>query len=227
MSTPFPPQNQQPFQQQPTGGYNRQPGYPQGAQQGYGNAMPGPTPSPYGGAPMGRAPRKSNGGLMAAIIAGVFVITLIGGIVVLFLYAAATSDSSSSERSSSPSPTSTYSPNPSNSPKPSYSSQPTSSPKPSSSSSSSSAGSVSDEEEDGVMEACRSALGQVVSSGRITDASIGKTGKNSKGEQQFEVKGQLRGTLAATGKYGTHDFTCSAVYHQSNNTYEASVTVDL
>jgi adventurous gliding motility protein agmX len=77
------------------------------------------------------------------------------------------------------------------------------------------------------MEACRSALGQVVSSGRITDASIGKTGKNSKGEQQFEVKGQLRGTLAATGKNGTHDFTCSAVYHQSNNTYEASVTVDL
>ena len=57
-------------------------------------AMPGPTPSPYGGAPMGRAPRKSNGGLMAAIIAGVFVITLIGGIVVLFLYAAATSGSS-------------------------------------------------------------------------------------------------------------------------------------
>ncbi len=227
MSNPFPPQNQQPFQQQPTGGYNQQPGFPQGAQQGYGNAMPGPTPSPYGGAPMGRAPRKSNGGLMAAIIAGVFVITLIGGIVVLFLYSAATSGSSSSERSSSPSPTSTYSPNPSNSPKPSYSSQPTSSPKPSSSSSSSSTSSVSDEEEDGVMEACRSALGQVVSSGRITDASIGKTGKNSKGEQQFEVKGQLRGTLAATGKYGTHDFTCSAVYHQSNNTYEASVTVDL
>ena len=99
MSTPFPPQNQQPFQQQPTGGYNQQPGFPQGAQQGYGNAMPGPTPSPYGGAPMGRAPRKSNGGLMAAIIAGVFVITLIGGIVVLFLYAAATSGSSSSELS--------------------------------------------------------------------------------------------------------------------------------
>ena len=62
MSTPFPPQNQQPFQQQPTGGYNQQPGYPQGAQQGYGHAMPGPTPSPYGGAPMGPAPRKSNRG---------------------------------------------------------------------------------------------------------------------------------------------------------------------
>ena len=221
MSTPFPPQNQQPFQQQPTGGYNQQPGYPQGAQQGYGNAMPGPTPSPYGGAPMGPAPRKSNGGLMAAIIGGVFVITLIGGIIVLFLYSAATSGSSSSERSSSPSPTSTYSPTPSNSPTPSRSPQPTSS------SSSSSASSVSDEEEDGVMEACRSALSQVVTSGRITDASIGKTGKNSKGEQQFEVKGQLSGTLAATGKNGTHNFTCSAVYHDSKKTYEASVTVDL
>ena len=215
MSTPFPPQNQQPFQQQPTGGYNQQPGYHQGAQQGYGNAMPGSTPSPYGGAPMGPAPRKSNGGLMAAIIAGVFVITLIGGIVVLFLYAAATSGSSSSERSSSPSPTSTYSPNPS------------SSPKPSSSSSSSSTSSVSDEEEHGVMEACRSALSQVVSSGRITDASIRKSSKNSKGEQQFEVKGQLSGTVAATGKNGTHNFTCSAVYHDSKDTYEASVTVDL
>ena len=55
MSNPFPPQNQQPFQQQPTGGYNQQPGFPQGAQQGYGNAMPGPTPSPYGGAPTWRA----------------------------------------------------------------------------------------------------------------------------------------------------------------------------
>ncbi|EJN52029.1 hypothetical protein HMPREF1138_1834 [Actinomyces sp. ICM58] len=189
--------------------------------------MPGPTPSPYGGAPMGPAPRKSNGGLMAAIIGGVFVITLIGGIIVLFLYSAATSGSSSSERSSSPSPTSTYSPTPSNSPTPSRSPQPTSSPKPSSSSSSSSASSVSDEEENGVMEACRSALSQVVTSGRITDASIGKTGKNSKGEQQFEVKGQLSGTLAATGKNGTHNFTCSAVYHDSKKTYEASVTVDL
>jgi adventurous gliding motility protein agmX len=77
------------------------------------------------------------------------------------------------------------------------------------------------------MEACRSALSQVVTSGRITDASIGKTGKNSKGEQQFEVKGQLSGTLAATGKNGTHNFTCSAVYHDSKKTYEASVTVDL
>lgn len=212
MSTPFPPQNQQPFQQQPAGGYNQQPRYPQGAPQGYGNAMPGPTPSPYGGGPMGPAPRKSNGGLMAAIIAGVFVITLIGGIVVIFLYAAATSDSS--ERSSSPSPTSTYSPNPSNSPKPSYSP------------SGSSTGSVSDEEEDGVMDACKSALSQVVSSGRITDGTIGKTGKNSKGEQQFEVKGQLRGTIASTGKYGTYDFTCTAVFHDRDNTYEATAKVD-
>ena len=55
MSTPFPPHNQQPFQQQPAGGYNQQPRYPQGAPQGYGNAMPGPAPSPYGGGPMGPA----------------------------------------------------------------------------------------------------------------------------------------------------------------------------
>lgn len=208
MSTPFPPHNQQPFQQQPAGGYNQQPRYPQGAPQGYGNAMPGPAPSPYGGGPMGPAPRKSNGGLMAAIIAGVFVITLIGGIVVIFLYAAATSDSSE-ERSSSPSPTSTYSPKPSYSP------------------SGSSTGSVSDEEEDGVMDACKSALSQVVSTGRITDGTIGKTGKNSKGEQQFEVKGQLRGTVASTGKYGTYDFTCTAVFHHRDNTYEATAKVDL
>ena len=77
------------------------------------------------------------------------------------------------------------------------------------------------------MEACRSALGQVVSSGRITDASIRKSSKNSKGEQQFEVKGQLQGTVAATGKNGTHDFTCSASTTTARTPDEASVTVDL
>ena len=221
MSNPFPPQNQQPFQQQPTGGYNQQPGYPQGAQQGYGNAMPGPTPSPYGGAPMGRAPRKSNGGLMAAIIAGVFVITLIGGIVVLFLYSAATSGSSSSERSSSPSPTSTYSPtqNPQPSTTPSPRSTSTSSPRPTATSSSGTG--LTSSEETGVMNECKAALGQSISNGYITERTVKRYGTNSDGLPQYTVDGTLTGTYLTTGKTGTYNFTCTVVYHTDSKLYEA------
>lgn len=220
MSTPFPPQQQPPFGQQPVGGYSQHPGYTQGAGQGYGAGQAygqgqgyGPgrgygVAGPYGGTPMAPMPPKSNGGLIAAIIAGVFVITLIGSIVVAMLYSSATSDASSDRTSS---PTSSHSPHPTNGPNPSYS--------PSSSST------VTDEEEEGVVTECLAALSQAVSSPQITDGTIAKTGTNSQGEQQFQVEGTLKGTMRATGKYGSFSFTCDAVFHDKNHLYEAWATV--
>ena len=152
MSTPFPPNNQQPFPNQQVSGLPPQSGYQQGAPQGFGAATP--AQGSYGGQPMGRTPNKSNGGLIAAIIAGVFVITLIGGIVVMGIFSAATEERSAGDRSSSPSPTSTYSPtqNPQPSTTPSPRSTSTSSPRPTATSSSGTG--LTSSEETGVMNEC-------------------------------------------------------------------------
>ena len=210
MSTPFPPNNQQPFPNQQVSGLPPQSGYQQGAPQGFGAATP--AQGPYGGQPMGRTPNKSNGGLIAAIIAGVFVITLIGGIVVMGIFSAATEERSAGDRSSSPSPTSTYSPtqNPQPSTTPSPRSTSTSSPRPTATSSSGTG--LTSSEETGVMNECKAALGQSISNGYITERTVKRYGTNSDGLPQYTVDGTLTGTYLTTGKTGTYNFTCTVVY---------------
>lgn len=196
-----------------------QSGYQQGAPQGFGAATP--AQGPYGGQPMGRTPNKSNGGLIAAIIAGVFVITLIGGIVVMGIFSAATEERSAGDRSSSPSPTSTYSPtqNPQPSTTPSPRSTSTSSPRPTATSSSGTG--LTSSEETGVMNECKAALGQSISNGYITERTVKRYGTNSDGLPQYTVDGTLTGTYLTTGKTGTYNFTCTVVYHTDSKLYEA------
>lgn len=219
MSTPFPPNNQQPFPNQQVSGLPPQSGYQQGAPQGFGAATP--AQGPYGGQPTGRTPNKSNGGLIAAIIAGVFVITLIGGIVVMGIFSAATEERSAGDRTSSPSPTSTYSPtqNPQPSTTPSPRSTSTSSPRPTATSSSGTG--LPSSEETGVMNECKAALGQSISNGYITERTVKRYGTNSDGLPQYTVDGTLTGTYLTTGKTGTYNFTCTVVYHTDSKLYEA------
>ena len=219
MSTPFPPNNPPPFPNQQVSGLPPQSGYQQGAPQGFGAATP--AQGPYGGQPMGRTPNNSNGGLIAAIIAGVFVITLIGGIVVMGIFSAATEERSAGDRSSSPSPTSTYSPtqNPQPSTTPSPRSTSTSSPRPTATSSSGTG--LTSSEETGVMNECKAALGQSISNGYITERTVKRYGTNSDGLPQYTVDGTLTGTYLTTGKTGTYNFTCTVVYHTDSKLYEA------
>ena len=48
---------------------------------------------------------------------------------------------------------------------------------------------------------------------------------DSSGRPQYLSKGQFNGTLL-TGKSGTFNFTCTALYHQDKGVYEAWASID-
>ena len=241
MSTPFNP-NQQPMsgngqyptgqqytQQMPAAGGYQQQGYQQ-PQQGFypQGQFPG---APYGGQPE----QKSKTGLIIGIIAAVVVVILVAGVAI---WALTKDDSSSDGASASPSapstaaPTSAPSVTPSPSapvapaPAPSQSAPPVGTkPSPAPTQGTGSSGDVSSDEEYGVMSECKSALSQTVQQGKLVNWTVTRDGVDSSGRPQYQASGQLNGTLF-TGKNGTFNFTCTAVYHQDKGVYEAWSSID-
>ena len=235
MSNPFTP-NQQPMPgngQYPTGqqfggGYGQSQGYGQHAQQGY---------YPQGqfqASPYGEQPERKTG-LIIGIIAAVVVVILVAGVAI---WALTKDDSSSDGTSTSPSAPSTAAPTsapsvaPSPSapvapaPAPSQSAPPVGTkPSPAPTQGTGSSGSVSSDEEYCVMSECKSALSQTVQQGKLTNWTVTRDGVNSSGRPQYQASGQLNDTLF-TGKNGTFNFTCTAVYHQDKGVYEAWSSID-
>ena len=191
MSNPFTP-NQQPMPgngQYPTGqqfggGYGQSQGYGQQAQQGYypqGQFQA----SPYGGQP------EKKTGLIIGIIAAVVVVILVAGVAI---WALTKDDSSSDGASASPSAPSTAAPTsapsvaPSPSapvalaPAPSQSAPPVGTkPSPAPTQGTGSSGSVSSDEEYGVMSECKSALSQTVQQGKLANWTVTRDGVDSSG----------------------------------------------
>ena len=235
MSNPFTP-NQQPMPgngQYPTGqqfggGYGQSQGYGQQAQQGY---------YPQGqfqASPYGEQPEKKTG-LIIGIIAAVVVVILVAGVAI---WALTKDDSSSDGTSTSPSAPSTAAPTsaPSVAPCPSVPVAPAPAPRqsappvgtkpsPAPTQGTGSSGSVSSDEEYGVMSECKSALSQTVQQGKLANWTVTRDGVNSSGRPQYQASGQLNDTLF-TGKNGTFNFTCTAVYHQDKGVYEAWSSID-
>lgn len=75
------------------------------------------------------------------------------------------------------------------------------------------------------MSECKSALSQTVQQGKLTNWTVTRDGVNSSGRPQYQASGQLNDTLF-TGKNGTFNFTCTAVYHQDKGVYEAWSSID-
>ena len=229
------PAGQQYTQQMPAAGGYPQQGYAQ--QQGYGQQpQRGYYPqgqfqaSPYGG-----QPEKKKTGLIIGIIAAVVVVILVAGVAI---WALTKDDSSSDGASASPSapstaaPTSAPSAAPSPSapvapaPAPSQSAPPVGTkPSPAPTQGTGSSGNVSSDEEYGVMSECKSALSQTVQQGKLANWTVTRDGVDSSGRPQYQASGQLTGTLF-TGKNGTFNFTCIAVYHQDKGVYEAWSSID-
>ena len=234
MSNPFTP-NQQPMPgngQYPTGqqfggGYGQPQGYGQQAQQGYypqGQFQA----SPYGGQP------EKKTGLIIGIIAAVVVVILVAGVAIWwFVYNDDSSDDAAAQSTpSTAAPTSAPSVAPSPSapvapaPAPSQSAPPVGTkPSPAPTQGTGSSGSVSSDEEYGVMSECKSALSQTVQQGKLANWTVTRDGVDSSGRPQYQASGQLNGTLF-TGKNGTFNFTCTAVYHQDKGVYEAWSSID-
>ena len=220
---------QQPSQQMPgVGGYGQPQGFGQQPQQGY---------YPQGqfqGAPYGGVPEKKKTGLIIGIIAAVLVVILIAGVAI---WALTKDDSSNDEASASPSasssaaptsaPSAVPSPAPSApAPAPTQSAPPVSTnPSPAPTQGTGSSGSVSSDEEYGVMTECKSALSQTVQQGKLQTWTVVRDGVDSSGRPQYQANGQFNGTLL-TGKSGTFNFTCTALYHQDKGVYEAWASID-
>lgn len=242
MSSPFTP-NQQPMpgsgqypagqqytQQMPVAGGYQQQGYVQQPQQGYypQGQFQG---APYGGQPE----QKSKTGLIIGIIAAVVVMILVAGVAI---WALTKDDSSNDEASASPSaptsaaPTSVPSAAPSPSapvapaPAPTQSAPPVGTkPSPAPTQGTGSSGGVSTDEEYGVKLECKNAISSTVMQGKMENWIVERDGVDASGNPQYISTGQFNGTLL-TGKSGTFNFTCTAVYHKDNGLYEAWAALD-
>ena len=239
MSTPFNP-NQQPIpgngqypvgqqytQQMPAAGGYQQQGYQQ-PQQGY---------YPQGqfqGAPYGGVPEKKKTGLIIGIIAAVLVVILIAGVAI---WALTKDDSSNDEASASPSasssaaptsaPSAVPSPAPSApAPAPTQSAPPVGTkPSPAPTQGTGPSGGVSTDEEYGVKLECKNAISSTVMQGKMENWIVERDGVDASGNPQYISTGQFNGTLL-TGKSGTFNFTCTALYHQDKGVYEAWASID-
>ena len=224
---PMPGNGQYPTGQQFVGGYGQSQGYGQQAQQGYypqGQFQA----SPYGGQP------EKKTGLIIGIIAAVVVVILVAGVAIWwFVYNDDSSDDAAAQSTpSTAAPTSAPSVAPCPSapvapaPAPSQSAPPVGTkPSPAPTQGTGSSGSVSSDEEYGVMSECKSALSHTVQQGKLANWTDTRDGVNSSGRPQYQASGQLNDTLF-TGKNGTFKFTCTAVYHQDKGVYEAWSSID-
>ena len=224
------PAGQQYTQQMPVAGGYLQQGYAQQPQQGYypQGQFQG---APYGGQPE----QKSKTGLIIGIIAAVVVVILVAGVAI---WALTKDDSSNDEASASPSaptsaaPTSVPSAAPSPSapvapaPAPTQSAPPVGTkPSPAPTQGTGSSGGVSTDEEYGVKLECKNAISSTVMQGKMENWIVERDGVDASGNPQYISTGQFNGTLL-TGKSGTFNFTCTAVYHKDNGLYEAWAALD-
>lgn len=227
------PYGAQPAQQMPPGAgvYGQtQPGYAPGAAQGYYDPR---VPYPQGGfqaTPYGAQPQKSgpNVGVIIGIVASVLIIVLV---VIIGLAAmrnksepsdtsSARPGSSSSQDSSGPSATpSAPASGPSKTPKSTPSSS-ANAPKPIPSASKGASSGVSAAEEEAVFAECKNATVSQVIKGKFEDWTIESAGKTDDGKPAFLMTGSFTGTLV-TGRSGTFTFRCDAIYHPSEQAYEA------
>ena len=248
MSSPFSQHNQQPYQpQQGMGGYAQQGGYPHGGNQqgGYqqgGYQQPAAQPSygasPYGqpaygqpaypGGPMGPQPSGSNNGKLIAIIAGSFVIALIVAVIVSFIFTL--SSSSRSDRSASPSPSTTPSygsqPTSGRSPSPSYGSKPqptSSSGSGSSGTSNGSSGSADPAVEKMIKSTCDSQLRTSVLGANISNQRF-ELVSSASDKESYEYTGHVTGTSAKNNGQVDTDFICKADYDVSSGLIETSLS---
>ena len=165
------------------GGYWQSQGYGQQAQQGYypqGQFQA----SPYGGQP------EKKTGLIIGIIAAVVVVILVAGVAIWwFVYNDDSSDDAAAQSTpSTAAPTSAPSVAPSPSapvapaPAPSQSAPPVGTkPSPAPTQGTGSSGSVSSDEEYGVMSECKSALSQTVQQGKLANWTVTRDGVDSSG----------------------------------------------
>ena len=246
MSTPYSPENQQPYQpqqggypqgdfwQQPTqqmpavGGYGQQPtqqmpavgGY--GQSQGYGQQGYYPQgqfqASPYGGQP------EKKTGLIIGIIAAVVVVILVAGVAIWwFVYNDDSSDDAAAQSTpSTAAPTSAPSVAPSPSapvapaPAPSQSAPPAGT-----NPSAPGGGSESDKEKQAIAE-CTKEINNDYTNANVSDAKLEL--KESYGETRWwDYTGTVTGTSTLTNKPITTRFTCSVFYFEDEKDFSAVV----
>lgn len=219
---PYDPRSAQ--QTPATGGFSgygqNQPGWAPQPQQGYygvqgpalqGAAYPNGSYGSFGGQPQ-------QGGSKTGLIIGI-----IGAVMaILLLIVLAVALTQNGNRSSSPTASGGATPVPSTThPNPGSAQNPSSAPDKSQNSSNQ----VSSEEERNVVEQCRDALGQSISKGSIDEWTVDHDGTTEAGEPQFLMTGKLNGTLPS-GRNGAFNFTCTAVYHPREKSYEAWASLD-
>ena len=243
MSTPYSPENQQPYQPQ-QGGSPQQGGYPQGdfgqqptqqmpavggywQSQGYGQqAQQGYYPqgqfqaSPYGGQP------EKNTGLIIGIIAAVLVVLIAAGVAIWwFVYNDDSSDDGAAQSTpSTAAPSAGVNPsqppvvaNPSQPPMSTKPSQPPASTKPSAPG----GGSESDMEKQAIAE-CTKEINNDYTNANVSDAKLEL--KESYGETRWwDYTGTVTGTSNLTNKPITTRFTCSVFYFEDEKGFSAVV----
>ncbi|AKU64800.1 hypothetical protein ADJ76_02600 [Schaalia meyeri] len=248
MSTPFPPQNQPPFQPQqgapgypaqggyaqggnPQGGYaqggNPQGGYPQGdyAQGGFpqgggqqGYGSPMYGQPAYAGGPMGPQPSGSNTGKIVAIIAGAFAVALIVGLVIYLPLRGG-----SSNEDTTANPTSAGQPTSAPSAQPPYGSNPSGQPSSAPSKGSGSAPGNGSGSQDGVenmfISACKTKLSSQISSASFSDEKLTRTGSSSQVDT-YNYDGRVTGVSTKNNKKIDASFSCKGVYDKSTGIVE-------
>ena len=242
MSTPYSPENQQPYQPQ-QGGYPQQAGYQPGAygqqptQQmpvvgGYGQPLgygqQGHQDYFYGqgqfpGAPGDGAPEKKKTGLIIGIIAAVVVVLIAAGVAIWWFMsgddssddAAAQSAPSAAAPSAGANPTPPpVGPNPSQPPVGTNPSQGTGSGHPS----------ESEKEQQAIAE-CTKELNEKFTNASISDTNLELV--TSYGETRgWDYTGTVSGTSTITKKPVNTHFTCSVFYFSSSKEYSAVAIPD-
>ena len=231
MSTPYSPENQQPYQPQ-LGGYPQQGGYPQGdfgqqptqqmpavggywQSQGYGQQGYYPQgqfqASPYGGQP------EKKTGLIIGIIAAVLVVLIAAGVAIWwFVYNDDSSDDAAAQSTPSTAAPSAGA-NPSKPPVGTNPSQPPAGTNPSAPG----GGSESDKEKQAIAE-CTKEINNDYTNANVSDAKLEL--KESYGETRWwDYTGTVTGTSTLTNKPITTRFTCSVFYFEDEKDFSAVV----
>ena len=223
------PFGQQHTQQMPAAGGYQQQGYAQQPQQGY---------YPQGqfqGSPYGGQPEKKKTGLIIGIIAAVVVVLIAAGVAIWWFVSGDESSDEASAQSapSSAAPTAAPSSNPNPTapaapaPAPTQSAPPVgTNPSPAPPQGGDSSGDLTTSEKNGVAQQCKEALKTTAKKGTLENWVITRDGSDSQGNPQYVMTAVFEGTLT-TGKNGSFNVTCTAVYHKDEGVYEAWALLDI